>query len=85
MSVPDSAALTVDLGRIYRLIELGAPVTPEAKLVEGNCVRVKNGPFAGFEGVVIRRKSNARLVVAVDYLQQGASVQLDECQLERLD
>ena len=74
-----------DLRRIQRLIQIGRPLTPEARLREGNRVRVRTGIFAGFEGVVIRRESQIRLLVAVDFTQQGASVLLDDCQLECID
>jgi transcriptional antiterminator RfaH len=47
-------------------------------------VRVRSGAFADFEGTIIRRAGETRLLVAVDFLQQGASVQLDDCQLERV-
>ena len=80
----DSAALTHDLRQIRCLIESGAPLTPEARLEPGMRVRIRSGPFADLTGTVIRRDKTTRLVVAVDFLQQGASVLLDDCQLERL-
>ncbi|OHB70355.1 MAG: hypothetical protein A2V70_08405 [Planctomycetes bacterium RBG_13_63_9] len=81
---PDMAALTADLAQIRRLIDTGAPLTPEARLQPGMRVRIRSGSFAGFEGAVLRRPGETRLVVAVDFLQQGASVLLDDCQLERV-
>jgi len=81
----DPRRLTSDLRQIRRLIATGAPLTPEARLQPGMNVRVRSGPFAGLEGVVIRRAKKTRLLVAVDFLQQGASVLLDDCQLERID
>jgi transcription antitermination factor NusG len=81
---PDPAALTADLAQIRRLTESGAPLAPESRLGPGMRVRVRSGPFAGFEGAIIHRAGETRLVVAVDFLQQGASVQLDDCQLERV-
>jgi len=82
---PDPASLTRDLLQLRRLIDSGAPITPESRLEPGMQVRIRSGPFADFEGVVVRRASETRLVVAVDFLQQGASVQLDACQLEPVD
>jgi transcriptional antiterminator RfaH len=84
LAAPDPEALTQDLRRIRQLIETGEPVTPEAQLEPGMRVRVRSGVFAGFEGVVIRRRNETRLLVAVHFLQQGASVLLEDCQLERL-
>jgi transcription antitermination factor NusG len=85
MVVPDGIQLAGDLHRLHQLIELGHPLTPEARLQAGTPVRVLSGPFAGFEGVVIRRENTTRLLVAVKFMQQGASVLLEDCQLERLD
>ncbi len=84
LPVPDPAALVRELGEIRRLIEMGAPVTLEDRLQPGTPVRVTSGPFRGFEGTVIRRKNKTRLIVAVRFLQQGASVELDDCALEQI-
>lgn len=84
MTVPDPDALVRELGQIRRLIESGAPVTPEDRLQPGIPVRVRSGPFRGFEGTVIRRQNKTRLIVAIGFLQQGASIQLDDCALERI-
>ena len=80
--VPDGEQLREDLLRFAELISLNAPLLPEARLVEGNRVRVKAGPFRDKEGVVIRRNGKTRLLVAVNYLQQGASLEIDDCLLE---
>ena len=81
---PDSAALTRDLVQLHRLIDSGAPLTPESRLGPGMRVRVRSGALAGLEGSVLRRAGETRLLVAVDFLQQGASGLLDDCQLERI-
>jgi transcriptional antiterminator RfaH len=80
--VPDPLRLTQDLRDIRQLILTGAPLTLEARLQPGARVRIRSGSFMGLEGVVIRRDRHLRLLVAVNFLQQGASVLLDECQLE---
>ncbi|MBS0209185.1 MAG: antitermination protein NusG [Planctomycetes bacterium] len=82
---PDHAELFLaELRQIRRLIATGAPLTPECRIVAGQRVRVRNGAFRGFEGIVVRREAETRLLVAVNFLQQGASVLLDDCQLEVL-
>jgi hypothetical protein len=83
--VPDGLRLAEDLRQVHRLIELGCPLTPEARLLEGSRVRVRSGPFVGFEGTVIRRENVTRLLVAVNFMQQGASAVLEDCELEWLD
>jgi transcriptional antiterminator NusG len=81
-SVPDDTRLRRDLLQFAEMIALGAPLLPEAKLTAGERVRVKSGPFRDQEGTVIRRNGKTRLLIAVDYLQQGASLEIDDCLLE---
>ena len=82
--VPDAQTLVTDLQQISRLVEVGESLTPELELGAGMPVRVLSGPFEGFTGEVIRRKGKHRLVVAVNFMQQGVSAVLDDCDLERL-
>jgi len=80
--VIDGVGLTHDLRQIYELILAGVPLTPESRLEAGDQGRVRSGPFRGYEGYVIRRQGQRRLLVAVDFLQQGASFTLEDCELE---
>jgi transcription antitermination factor NusG len=82
MSVASAEELVSDLRQVHELIQTGAPLSPELKLEPGQKVRVRTGPFRGFEGVVIRRENQIRLLVSVRYMGRGASVALDDCQLE---
>lgn len=84
LDVSDGDSLGYDLSQIHRLIASGLPLKPEAQFVEGRKVRVCSGPFLGLEGTIIRRENETRLLVAVNYLQQGASMLLDECHVEPL-
>lgn len=76
--------LIEDLKQIHRLIELGIPLTLESRLQPGALVRVRNGVFRGYEGTVIRRENETRLLVAVRFMEQGVSVKLEDCQLETI-
>lgn len=82
IEIVDSRQLITDLKQIRKLIDTGAPLSPEERLVPGDKVRVKSGAFAGFEGTVIQRDGQQRLLVAVQFMNQGASAVLDDCQLE---
>jgi transcription antitermination factor NusG len=85
LDVADGVRLTYDLKQVRHLILTGAPVTIEAKLEPGTRVRVKAGMLRGQEGMIIRRQGETRLLVAVNFLQQGASVLLDDIAVEQLD
>jgi transcription antitermination factor NusG len=80
--VVDGDQLRGDLLQIAQLIALGAPLTPESKLIKGQRVRVKSGLFAGYEGSVLERRGKTRLFVAVHYMNMGASMEVQDYLLE---
>lgn len=80
--VKDGLQLTHDLRQIQRLIQLGEPLTVETKLQPGSKVRIKSGPLGGFEGVIVKRQAADFLMVAVNFLQQGALMKLEEYEVE---
>ena len=82
LPVKDPERLRQDLLAITSLIEADAPLTVEKRIVSGNRVRIKKGSMEGLEGVVIERKGKERLLVAVTMLQQGVSVELEDCIVE---
>lgn len=59
-----------------------ARVEPHPYLRAGRRVRVRSGPFQGFEGVVVRRKDRCRLVFSIDLIQRSLAIELDEADLE---
>jgi len=85
LNVPDAAGLLHDLRQIRRLLESAAPLTLETQLEPGRRIRVCSGALIGLEGTVLRRHGQRRLLVAVEFLQQGASVQIEDCAVEPID
>ena len=77
--------LVFDLRQFRRLIAANAPLTIESRLAPGRRVRVRQGAFAGVEGTVLKRRGETRLLVAINFLQQGASVEIDDFLLEPLE
>lgn len=84
LPVGDGKRLTDDLRQIQKLISANVPFAFEERLEPGMGVRIKSGPFQGYEGQILKRHSGDRLLVIVNYLQQGISVALDDCQLEKI-
>jgi transcription antitermination factor NusG len=84
LPIGDSVGFVSDLRNIRRLIATDQPLTPEALLEPGQPVRVRSGPLTGIEGTVIKRRGEQRLVVAVRLLNQGASIEVEDVDLERL-
>jgi transcriptional antiterminator RfaH len=85
LSVEDSDQLVFDLRQLRQLIMAGAPLTVESRLGPGQRVRVRQGPFAGLEGTVLKRRGQTRLLVSINFLQQGASVEIDDFMLDPFD
>ena len=82
IEIPDQPGLLHDLQSVHRLLSSGLDVTCEAQLLPGQHVRVKNGPLAGQTGEVVERRGRMRLFVTVNFLQQGASIEIDGFDLE---
>ena len=82
ISVVDQSRLKHDLRNVNRLIASDAPLTIERRLSRGARVRIKSGPMLGLEGMVLSRRGQRRLLVSVDFLQQGASIEIEDFQVE---
>lgn len=85
IEVENGIELASDLRQIQRLIQLGAPLSVEAKLQPGCKVRIKTGPLTGVEGVILKRQGASFLFIAVNFLQQGALVKLESCEVESVN
>lgn len=84
LDVPDVEQLVFDLRQIHRLTQSGASLLRELEFTPGTPVRVTSGPFLGFEGRVVKRHSGDRLLILINYLQQGISISLEGCEVERV-
>lgn len=51
-------------------------------LIEGTRVRVKYGPLAGKEGVLIRKENSIHVVVSLDLIKRSLALTLDEDNVE---
>lgn len=58
---------------------------PHPFLRVGQRVRVKQGPFAGWEGVLAYKKNSARLVVTLEQIMRSVAVDLAGADLEALN
>ena len=74
----------VEIDAIRQLVETRLRVEPHPFLKVGDRVRVKSGPLAGFEGILVRKKNQYRLVLSVELLQQSVATEVDAYQVERV-
>jgi len=80
----DQRQLHADLHRVYRLITTGARITPEDRLEPGDQVEIIKGPFAGLEGKLIRRGTQLRLFVEVQFLRRAVSAEVESWMIRPL-
>jgi len=73
-----------EIEAIRRVTESGAQVEPHPFLKCGERVRVKGGPLAGIQGILIRKRSLYRLVLSVEILGRAAAVEVDGYLVEPL-
>ena len=55
---------------------------PHPYLTVGRRVRVRYGPLAPAEGVLVRRKDKLRVVLSLDLIMRSLSVEVDEADIE---
>jgi transcription antitermination factor NusG len=67
---------------IQRCINLESIIAPHPYLSVGNRALVRNGPFRGLEGIVIRLKNRTRLVISLSLIQSSVTLELDQAELE---
>jgi len=84
LPVTDGQELLSDLRQVHQLIESNAPLTQESRIKPGARVRVISGPLLGLEGTVLERRGIERLLVTVEFLQKGASVAIEDFQVESI-
>src|SRR5262249_31324251 len=77
LPVEDQTQLHRDLAQVHHVITAGLPVLPEDRLEPGDAVDIICGPLAGLEVRVIRRGRQRRLLVEVQFLQRGVSVEIE--------
>lgn len=75
IAVPDQAQLTAELLQIRQLQARGAILTPRVDLAPGDTVRVTEGAFSGYIGVVKQERGSLRLIVSLSMLRQSVAVE----------
>jgi transcription antitermination factor NusG len=66
-----------EIEAVKAVLRSGLPAEPCAYLREGQRVRVMSGSLEGVEGILLKKKNQARMVVSVTMLQRSISVEID--------
>jgi transcriptional antiterminator RfaH len=81
LNVPDQGLLQRELAELRLLQQSGARLVPYEEFQPGDAVRVTDGPFRGYSGVVIRGQARLRLVVSITMLRKAVAVEFDRALL----
>lgn len=76
---------STEIEAILRVAESGTRAEPHPFLKCGDRMRIKSGPLAGIEGIVLKKKNIYRLVLSVEMLGKSAAVEIDAFLVERLN
>jgi len=83
IEVPDQAQLSNELRQIRELVASGALLTPRDDLAPGDMVRITDGAFSGYTGVVVKERGLERLIVSVSILRKSVAVEFPRDLLAR--
>lgn len=74
----------VELQALQRTMSSNLPVRPHPFVQAGDRIRVRSGPLAGLEGIVIRVKDSLRIVLSIQTLCRSVAVEVDEAAVDRI-
>lgn len=77
LEVQDQARLHRELASLWSLQQAGLPLVAHPWLGPGDAVEIREGPFKGWTGTVLREKGRLRLVVSVTFLRQAVAAEID--------
>jgi transcription antitermination factor NusG len=76
---------SLDSGEIEALksaLADGIHAEPHPYLTVGKRVRIKRGPLAGMEGILVRKKDRFRVVISVDLIMRSVATEVEASDLE---
>jgi transcription antitermination factor NusG len=79
VSLPDSEVERLREGLHLRKAE------PHPFLVIGERVRIRVGPLAGMEGVLLRENNHFRVVLTLGQIMRSVAVEVDRSDVEQID
>jgi len=76
-AIPDE-----EIDALRASLESGVRAEPHPYLTVGRRVRLRSGPLAGMQGILLRRKGNFRVVISIELIQRSLVVHLDAVDVE---
>ena len=84
IEVSDQAGLVDELTAIERAIKGNAQLDSYPQVAVGQRCRISAGLFQGLEGIVIQRSNKARFVLQINFISQGAVMEVDADLLDEI-
>ena len=87
VSVGGKAAMLRDeeIDQLRACVARPNEVEPHPYLKVGHRVRVKHGPFAGCEGILVQKQNGTRLVITVEQIMKSVSINLNGADVESVE
>lgn len=76
IDVDDQELVHKELFQLRELQLAGASLTPQLDIVIGTPVRVTDGVFAGYTGIVVKEKDKERLIITISHLHRAVAVEI---------
>ncbi len=73
-----------EIEAVRRVVESTAKAEPHPFIKCGDRVRIKSGSLEGLEGVLLRKKSQWKLLLSVEMLERSVAVEIDASMAERV-
>jgi transcription antitermination factor NusG len=67
-----------DLEALRQALAQGLRVEHHPYLTVGRRVKVTHGPLSGAQGILVRVKTNCRIVISIDAIMRSVAVEIDE-------
>lgn len=74
----DDLVADQDLDAIRRVLDANMNVEPISDPAPGEIVRIERGPLTGISGTYIRRGKEGRMIIRIELLRRGLSVQVED-------
>jgi transcription antitermination factor NusG len=74
----------IQIEAIQRAVDSPLPIEPYPFLHCGDWVRIRSGPLANVEGILVRKKGSCRLILSAELLQKSLAVEVDAFNVEPL-
>ena len=71
-----------DLQALRNALQQGMRAEHHPFLTVGRRIKVMRGPLTGARGILVRQKTNCRIVISIDAIMRSVAVEIDESDVE---